>query len=149
MVFEFCIFTFFNWDLGVILQFMLLPSNRRVKVSIILFGEDNDDAWWIRWSLMESAIILFSLTMSFLYFSLSSSPWGSWTYSIMNLSSSCSLRRRVTMYLQALKLSTPSCFLSNFVLVVILHGTKQKYDQNSKNELSSKCSLLRRAAWWS
>jgi hypothetical protein len=53
------------------------------------------------------------------------------------------------MYLQALKLSTPSCFSSNFVLVVILHGTKQKYDQNSKNELTSRCSLLRRVAWWS
>ena len=74
MVSAFWIFTFFNWFLKVIFQFMFFPSNILVKESNISLDVFREDTCGIRWSLIESIIILLTLTKFFLCKALASSP---------------------------------------------------------------------------
>ena len=117
MVSEFCIFTFLSC---VIFRLIFLPSHNRDKASNICFGVFNEETWGIKWSWIESAMILFSLAIFFLYFALASSPFGSWTSSSMKIYRSLSSKMIITLYLHAHKLSSPSTFSSILVLEVIM-----------------------------
>ena len=89
----------------------MVPTGSRIWIF-------KDETWDIKWSLIESAMILFALTKFFLYFSLSSSPTGSANYFSMNPSISLSSRMRITLYFHAHNLSSPSIFSSILVLDV-------------------------------
>ena len=79
MVFQFYIFIFLSWFLNVIFWLMLFPSNIVVKESNTSFSVLKDDTWGMRWSLIESAMILLALTNFFLWVTLASSPSSSGT----------------------------------------------------------------------
>ena len=77
------IFTIFNWFLRVIFQLMFFPSNRLVRESNIALGVLREDTCGMRRSLIQSAIILFTITNFFLCKALASSPFGAGTSSLI------------------------------------------------------------------
>ena len=83
MVFVFLIFTFFHWFLKVIFWFKFFPSNSLVRASNIALGVFREDTCGMRWSLIESAIILLAMIKFFLCKDLASSPYGTGTSSLM------------------------------------------------------------------
>ena len=83
MVSKNCIFTFLSWVLKVIFWVMFFPSNSFANASNISLGVFKDETWGIKWSLMDLAMILLALIILFLCLTLSSSPSGSTTYSLI------------------------------------------------------------------
>ena len=79
----FWIFTPLSWFLKVILMLMFFPSNSSDNASNISFRVVFENTWGTKWTLMESAMILLALTISFLCFAFASSPSAPWTYSLM------------------------------------------------------------------
>ena len=62
---------------------MFFPSNSSVKESNISLGVFREDAYVIRWSLIESAMIFLALTKFFLCKALAWSPYGIGTSPLM------------------------------------------------------------------
>ena len=83
MVSSFWILTFFNWFLRVIFRLMFFPSNSLVRASNMALGVLREDTYGMRWSLIESTMILFSITNFFLCKAFSSSPSGTGTSSLI------------------------------------------------------------------
>ena len=94
MVSSFCIFTHLSCFLKVILLLMFLLSNRLVGALNISFRVFFKDTRGIKWSLIESFMILLDLVISFLCLDFSSSPFGSLTSSLLYPSRSCFSRRK-------------------------------------------------------
>ena len=101
MVSEFSIFIFFSWFLNVIFRLMLFPLNNFVKASNNYFGVFKYDTWGMRWSLIESAMILLALAILLLWASLASSPYGSGTSLVIIWSKSFSSRIEEILYFRA------------------------------------------------
>ena len=112
MVSDFWTFTLLSWFLKAIFLLNVLPLNRLDRASNISFGVLLKDTWGIKWYLMELAIILLALIISFLCLAFASSPFGSTTSSFMKHSRSFSSRMNMIPYFHALKFSIPSRFSS-------------------------------------
>ena len=120
------ILVLFSWALRFTFLLMFLPSYILERASYISFGVFLDETWGIKWSLMESATILYALIISFLCFSLASTSSGLDTYSLTYLSRSFSCRMRPILYFHAWKFSMPSSLSSSLVLGAILSKNHKK-----------------------
>ena len=132
MVSDFWTFTLLSWFLKVIFLLIFLPLNRLDNASKIPFGVLLEDTRGIKWSLMESVMILLALIISFLYLAFASSPSGSATSSFMKPSRSFSYRMSKILYLHALKFSTPLSFSSSLVLFIIFNKMRT-WNGNRRN----------------
>ena len=128
---------------------MFPPSYILARASYISFGSFLDDTWGIKWSLIESTIILIALTRSFLCFSFASSSSGSTTSSLMYLATSFSSRMRPILYFHAQKFYIPSRLSSSLVLGAILsrRSLKNWNFSKCKTNLTKRCTWLRWVGW--
>ena len=101
MVSALWILTFFNCFLKVIFWFMFFPSNILVKESNISLGVFRENTYGIRWYLIESAMILLSLTKFFLCKALASCPLGTGMPPLMQVSNSFPSRTSEIIYFHA------------------------------------------------
>ena len=98
--------------------------------SYICLGVFLDETWGIKWSLIESTMILIALIRSCPCFSLASSSSSYAISSLMYFSRPFSFKMRLILYFQSRKFSRPSNLSSSLVLASILSN------RSLKNEIS-------------
>ena len=119
------IFTFshlctLSWALKFIFWLMFLPSYILDRASNISLSVSLEDTWGIKWSLIESAMILLAIIMSFLYFYFASSSSGFGTTPLIKFSRSFSYRMIPILYFKERKFSIHSNLSFSLVLGDIL-----------------------------
>ena len=106
----------FSWSLKFISLLMFFPSYIMESASYICFGVFLDDTWRIKWSLIESTMILIAFIRSCPCFSLASSSLGYAISSLMYFSRPFSFKMRPILYFQAWRFSMPSNLSSSLML---------------------------------
>ena len=99
---------------------MFLPLQIMERASYICLGVFLDDTCWIKWSLIESTIILIVLISSCSCFFLDSYSLGYAMSSLMYFSSPFSFKMRPILFFKARKFSLPFNLSSSLVLGAIL-----------------------------